>query len=270
MADQIVNPLLAKLQLPGRIFPLPSGGYSYHNGELGADIVDGEIHVHPMSAIAEINLKNPDMLFSGQAVDKVFKECIPGIKKPLELFGKDVDAIMCFLRIVTYGTKYEVAATHQCDKSKCDHPHFHPQNHTYEIDLEELLTKTVQLDPTKDAKTVVLDNGQVVIIDPMRFKHIVEMLQALDKEKKLTPEENQASMIKNMLNAIRSVDDITDKKFIEGWLRAISSKQLAAVAQGIEEANEWGIEYVVQVQCKDCGETFDLEVPVNPVSFFSE
>ena len=108
------NPLLQKIRLPGRIFQLPSRGLFYNNGELENTVKDGEIHVHAMSAFAEIHMKNPDQLFSGQAVDTVFRECVRGVVEPTKLLAKDVDAILMFLRTVTYGPNYEFTAKHTC------------------------------------------------------------------------------------------------------------------------------------------------------------
>ena len=54
------NPLLSKVKLPGRVFQLPSLGAFYQNGELDPAVKDGELHIHPMTALTEINLKNPD------------------------------------------------------------------------------------------------------------------------------------------------------------------------------------------------------------------
>lgn len=258
------NPLLQKLQMPGRIFKLPSGGLFYNNGELDASVVNGEIHVHPISAIAEINLKNPDMLFSGAAVERVFKECIPDIKKASELYGKDVDAIMCFLRMVTYGSTYEVTAKHNCTDAK---------NHTYAINLDEVVNTAKPLDPTTAQKqySTTLRNGQVIELEPIRFKHVIQLLQTMDKENnKLTPEEIQDGMIKNTLNTIKSVDGVSDRMFVEEWLRKIPAPIMNQIADLIDTSNEWGLDYVRQVKCKDCQEEFSLELPVNPVSFFSE
>ena len=75
METQAQNPLLQKLKLPGRTFQLPSRGALYNNGELSSK--EGEVHVHPMSALTEISLKNPDLLFNGRALEEVCAECVP-------------------------------------------------------------------------------------------------------------------------------------------------------------------------------------------------
>ena len=122
--EATVNPLMGKIKLPGRTFQLPSRGALYKNGEVAA--AEGEIHVHALSALAEINLKNPDLLFNGKAIQAVFAECIPEIKKATELYGRDIDAIMFFLRLVTYGPEFVVDITHTCENAK---------EHSYSVNI---------------------------------------------------------------------------------------------------------------------------------------
>ena len=100
------NPLLKKIQLPGTRFRLPSRGIFYTDGELDESVVDGEIEIFSMTTVDEIALRSPEMLFNGQAIERVFKRCIPDIKKPLKLLSKDVDFILACLRVVSYGNVY--------------------------------------------------------------------------------------------------------------------------------------------------------------------
>lgn len=259
---QAVNPLMSKIKLPGRIFKLPSGGYLYKNGELSDTCKDGEIHVRPMSALAEIKIKNPDMLFSGLAIREVLAECIEEIKNPLELFGRDVDALMCFLRVVTYGPKFRVDADHGCLDSK---------THSYEIDIEQIVNEIRELDPTTIGTRyeVKLANDQVVTLEPIRFKHIVDLLQANNKDLP-TAQDIQNNMISNLLNMINNVDGISDKVLIKEWVENAPAPYISAVANALESSNEWGPKFEQQVTCRDCGEQMIVELPLNPVNFFSE
>jgi len=34
--------------------------------------------------------------------------------------------------------------------------------------------------------------------------------------------------------------------------------------------NDWGPDQIVTLKCRDCGTEFRVELPLNPVSFFSE
>lgn len=257
------NPLMTKIKLPGRVFQLPSSGYFYTNGELSDTVTNGEIHVHPLSAFAEINLKNPDLLFSGKAIESVFRECIPEIKKPMDLFGRDVDAIMAFLRIVTYGPNYEVEARHNCDNAKTN---------SYVIDIEQIISNMKALEPTtiEERYKIVLENDQVVNLEPIRFRHVIALLQGTEKNKQPNIQSMQANLVLNLLNVIKDVDGVTDKKMLEEWLRAIPTTTVGRISEAIEQSNEWGPIFETKVKCKDCGGEYTIELPVNPSSFFSE
>lgn len=256
------NPLFAKLKLPGRILQIPSRGLLYSNGEIDESIKDGELHIQPMNAFDEVVLKNPDMLFSGKALDPVFTTCIHGVNKPTELFGKDVDAIMLYLRLVTYGPSYEILANHNCENGK---------SHSYMIDLEEILQRTRYLDPTilEQHFTVRLENGQIVKLQPARYAKIIEVLQANEGKQKLTVEDVQQNIYMNLMSIIQSVDDVTDRKFISEWIRAIPANYVEKIANNLDDINDWGLDLTVKLHCKDCGEVFDVELPINPISFFS-
>jgi hypothetical protein len=256
------NPLMQKIKLPGRIFRLPSGGYLYKNGELSDTCKDGEVHVRPMSALAEIKIKNPDMLFSGQAVREILAECVEEIKKPMELFGRDVDALMCFLRVVTYGPEFRIEADHGCENSKA---------HSYAINIEAIINSIRELDPTTIGQrySVPMPNGQIVTLDPIRFKTVVELMQANNKDLP-TAEDIQVNMINNLLNMIGDVDGITDRAMIEEWVRSVPAPYIGAIAGALDTSNEWGPKFEQDVVCQDCGKIMTVELPLNPVNFFSE
>lgn len=261
-AAPVTNPLLQKIKMPGRIFKLPSGGYLYKNGEISDSCKDGEVHVRPMSALAEIKMKNPDMLFSGLAVREVLAECVEEIRNPMELFGRDIDALLCYLRVVTYGPKFRVDADHRCTGSKL---------HTYEIDIEQIISTVRELDPTTIGQrySVKLPNDQVVTLEPIRFRHVVDLLQAPDKDVP-TAQDIQENLVKNLLNMISDIDGITDKALIKEWIEIAPAPYIAAVADALDNSNEWGPRFEQEVVCKDCGEKMTIELPLNPVNFFSE
>lgn len=255
------NPLMAKIKLPGRTFQLPSRGALYHNGEVAS--TEGEVHVQAMSMLAEISLKNPDLLFNGKALNQVFAECIPEIKKPTELYGRDIDAIMYFLRLVTYGPQFEIKVKHDCENSR---------EHAYTIDLEKMIQEIRYLDPTVADKEFVttLPNGQVVRVHPVKFDHMIKLFQMNSGKQEFTADDIKKNVVYNLVSLIESVDGITDKKLIEEWVSSITSPQQNRIAEAIERTNEWGPQQNTKIKCKDCGEHFDVELPLNPISFFTE
>lgn len=255
------NPLLSKLHTPGSTFKLPSGGLFYTNGELTPDVQDGEVHVQPMTAYDEILLKSPDMLFSGQGVVKVFERCIPQIKNPLGLLAKDVDFLMACLHHVTYGASLDVTYKHTCENAK---------SHTYIIDLNQVLKSTKLIDPTT-ASTIyheTMPNGQVVAFEPVRYNTIITFLQKMDQSNNKTPEAEHESMLDALCSIIKKVDDTEDPTMIREWLKAVSAAYIKHIQSVMERIADWGPDFIVETKCKDCGEHFDLSLPLNPISFF--
>lgn len=283
MSEQ-TNPLLDALKLPGRIFQLPSRGIFYHNGELADSVKDGEIHVHPMSALDEINMKNPDQLFSGAAVNTVFRQCVDGVVKPSDLLSKDVDAIMLFLRTVTYGASYEFVARHACATPVVDEegkPVLGPdgqqlikrgKDHTYICDIDALIDRMKLIDPTviDSLYKVPLSNGQVVKLRPNRYQHVLDIIKANENKKEITAEDQQRNLTMMLLGIIDSVDSTSDPKLIAQWIAKVPSPLINRVADKIDGVNAWGSDLKTTCKCMDCGQDFEVEIPINPVSFFTE
>lgn len=263
MSDVQQNPLLANLKLPGRIFQLPSKGIFYKDGELSPSVKDGEIHVRAMSAMDEIHLKNPDQLFSGQAVESVFRHCIDGIEKPSQLLSKDVDAIMMFLRTVTYGPSYEFVAKHNCE---------HAKEHSYIADVDALIGKIKAVDPTIIDKnySVTLQNGQVVKLRPNRYSQVLDVIKQNETKRELTADDMTRNLKMMLLNVIDSVDGISAVNLISEWIDSLTSPMINRIADKAEDVNDWGPDVSWELTCKDCGEKFSVDIPLNPVSFFTE
>lgn len=258
MSENATNPLLQKLKLPGRVFQLPSRGAFYRNGEI--ETSEGEVHVRPMSALTEINLKNPDQLFNGKALEEVCQECVPDIKKPTELFGRDVDALMFYLRLVTYGPKFEINVQHTCPDAK---------NHSYTVDIEQMVNEMKPLDPTSKFE-VTIQTGQKVVLHPVKFEHMIKLFQMNAGKKELTPDDVKANIVFNLVSLIESVDGITDPKLIEAWAKLLTTPQQNRITELIEKMNDWGPNSTTEIKCRDCGETMQVELPLNPISFFTE
>lgn len=257
-----VNPLLERVYMPGETFTLPSCGLFYKDGELSSDVVNGEITINPMTAYDEIVIRTPDLLFSGKAIDIICERCVPQILKPQQLLAKDVDFILLTLRKVTYGDKMEVERKHDCNEA---------QDHSYIIDVNEMIRRSKRIDPTTLTKkyTVTLPNDQVVELNPARYGDVIKMFQDFDPNKEFTAEREEESLIDSVLSVISSVDGIERKDFIAQWLRKINSQWTKKLSDAIHQTADWGPSFETTVVCKDCGEEYTIEVPANPVSFFS-
>lgn len=255
-----INPLLARVEMPGSTFQLPSRGLFYTNNELVDGVEMGEIHVNPMSAYDEILMKSPDQLYSGEAIEKVFSRCIKQVHQPKNLLAKDVDFLLVCLRQVTYGEEMRVVYTHTCEDAK---------SNEYVINLSDFINSTVRLDPTKIGNnySVTLENGQVVELRPPKFIDVLKMFQDTEGVN-ISPEKEFEMSLFVIQSVIKSVDGITDHDQIKEWISSISAGWIRTITDTIEKAGDFGADYTLKTKCKDCGKDVEIQSPINPISFF--
>jgi hypothetical protein len=256
------NPLLDRIRLPGETFKLPSLALFYKNGELDDSVVDGEVHVFPMTTIDEIVLKTPDRLLDGKAIYEVFSRCIPQVKKAGSLLAKDVDYLLACLRLVTYGPEMEIHYAHDCEDAK---------ENNYMIELRPLLQRAKPIDPTTIGSSFkhVLPNGQVVKFRPPLFASVIQLSQAIDfAPSDITSEEYGKLVIRTLANMIESVDEVTDSEMIFDWLVALSSGWVRGISDAVKDVSDWGVNFKTPITCKDCGGLIDIEISTNPLTFF--
>jgi hypothetical protein len=261
-----VNPLLQRIKMPGETVRLPSGGLFYKNGELSSKVTNGEVHIYPMSTYDEIVFKSPEKLINGTAIDEVFKRCIPDVEKPLELFAKDVDYLATALKRVTFGPFLDVKYNHRCSETAIERE--------YKCDVNVFLKNSKIIDPTKltETYTVKLPNGQSIEIIPIRFKSVIGMMESAKLQQNSDVDDTvylTNRVLDSLSQVIESVDKITDKVFIREWLGKISAGWKTQISIAIEKSGDWGPDFKYKTKCEDCKQDIELDIPLNPVTFFT-
>lgn len=253
------NPLMARLRIPGETFRLPSRGKYYENGELSEDVVDGELQVLPMTTVDELALKSPDKLFSGKAIEEVFTRCIPQVQKPAQLLSKDVDYLMMCLRLVSYGETLELKLKHDCEEAK---------EHSHIIQVRDVIRKAREIDPTKVFK-VTLPNDQVITLKPPVFADVIAMYQSEDQMASMENEDIANLVAQNIAGIVKDVDGTTERSHIEPWIKALPAGWVSMIADEIISVSDWGVQPTMEIKCPDCGEMWTIDVPSNPITFFT-
>ncbi len=258
------NPLLSALRIPGQTFRLPSQGIFYGDGVFDESVMHGEVEVYPMTTIDEIIISTPDKLLSGKAISEVFAHCIPQIKNTHKMLAKDVDFLMVCLRLTSFGRFMDVTYNHKCENSK---------DQTYSVDLQEMVNKAKALDPTtlnQEYKSV-LKNGQIVTLKPMSYGDIIELYQNTMVSKAETTDMMEAEklIIDTIVSVVKDVNKVDNKEFIKEWAKKLPLGMRRQIQEAITTVSDWGIEMTSTQICKDCGETIELRVSANPISFFS-
>lgn len=277
MSELLLNPLLAKVKLPGRVFQLPSKGVFYAPGVLSDTVKDGEIQVKPMSALVELKVRSADLLISTKVIREICAECIPEILKPEQLLAKDIDAIFMFLVASTYGNEKTIKSIHTCEKAEV---------HDYLVNLEPIISNpnNKTLDHRDSLFSLELDNGQIVTLRPVLFTDSIDMLllrqhitqKEMTDATSITIKEMEDVVVRDILSVVKSVATgglesvtVTDSKKIDEWVRALSRKYIDFIIEASIRTSDWGFNYNVKLKCKDCGEEFDHNMELNPINFLS-
>lgn len=268
-----VNPLMmTQARIPGETFALPSGGLFYNNGELDQSVQNGEVHVYPMTAYDEILIKTPDLLFSGKAIEQIFSRCIPSINKPMELLAKDVDYLLIALRLVSFGPQVTVRHKHKCENAN---------DNKYDVSIQDFVHQVKRIDPSiiVSEYSVLLDSGYSVLLSPMRYKTVVSMMTDMDNDKILTPAEmhkHNAQHLASLMVSVTTPDNdgnhgttVVDTTQISEWVESLDVKALKQIQDAIDGQREWGTDTHYTVTCVDCGDNTIINVPLNPIHFFT-
>lgn len=216
-----------------------------------------------MSAMGEIKLKSSDLLFSGRAITDIILECVPEVLKPAELASKDVDFLLAAIRVCTYGSFFEIDSSHNCTNAK---------SHSFTVSVDKLIaeTKYLEQESLDELCKITMDNGQVVQLRPIVYRDIINMLQNGNTEP-VGGEEVQKVIINNMSNLIESVDGVTNTANIRGWLEAITPDYVDRITDATAKFNDcWGISFKTTLKCAECNSEYTIDLPVDPVSFFSK
>jgi hypothetical protein len=264
---QKVNPLLERIHFPGETFQLPSRGVFYGHGELADHVKDGEVRVLPMTTIDELQMKSPDMLFSGAAIVEVFSRCIPDVLDPMRLFAKDIDFLMICLRKVSYGDEIQITYDHECKMDADGKPI--PDEHSYIANITSMISGARQLDPTKKF-VLTFENEQVVTMSPIRFGDFLALSQKSSeaRDQKATPEAVKRHIFDITASLIDNVDGVDDKEFILEWLNVLPRNLVQRLSDAVDQTANWGPSYDVEIKCKSCGKKIKVEIPLNPLHFF--
>jgi hypothetical protein len=67
---------------------------------------------------------------------------------------------------------------------------------------------------------------------------------------------------------IQGVDEITDMRMIQDWLRSLPILWLRDIANAAQDTTSWGVNFELELVCKDCGATVQVPTPMNPISLF--
>lgn len=279
------NPLNRYFRQPALYLKLPTLGKWYT-----PDIIElesnGEIPIFGMTAIDEILLNTPDAMLSGQALEKVIKNCVPSVRNAKQLLIPDIEAIFCGIKSANSDGMYEL--NKHCPS--CKH------ENSFDINYKNLLDRISYIE---DSDTQIILNDELMInVKPytleMRQLFIQReyeeeiLLKQLDASTNISSEIERAKILAESIerisqitfnlvsksivsiNILKENQLVTDQTFITEWLTGINKNQADIVTKTIDNLNNIGLPKTVDATCTNCGHSWTEILNFDPVSFFGK
>ncbi len=274
------NPLASFFRQPKIFVSLPSKGEFYPEGALEKNDTN-EYPVFAMTARDELLFKTPDALMNGAATVEVIRSCIPAIKDPWNVPSIDVDALLCAIRIATYGEEMDVTAT-------C------PKCNTANDAMVDLRTVLANLNKIQFNTSVEIGNQMLVHLRPMNYEQITKTaLKALEHQRifmivndeKLSEEQKlkmfQESFIKltdltietaaNCIEKIESSAGSTDNPLhIREFLVKAEKSIFQTINDAINKSQESGTMSSFHAACQGCKHEWDVSLTLDQSDFFGQ
>lgn len=238
---------------------LPSLG-KFYNGSDGP--VNGILHIRQMTGNEEQYLASTRFLRSGEALNKIFKDCIRESINPENLLVEDRTYLMIYLRGMSYGTDYEVnVACSECgqhfdkviqldlDVNECP-ANFNDSNLIVKLPVSGYVM-TYRFQTGKDVNVIsnhsnnkIKDYGPDAIDDTSLFK------------------------IALMVNSVSNgANNITDRISIQALLQKMPIKDVLTIKHCIENP-PFGVLTKQTTACPFCPEEFSFDIPMGASFFF--
>lgn len=276
------NPLAGHFRIANVQQTLPTAGQFFAKGEIDT-AMNGEVAVFPMTAKDEIVLKNPDALLNGDALENLFRSCVPAIKAPRKISVPDMDVLLLAIKLASYGDALEVNVT--CPE--CKH------EFTTDTSIRGLLgaAETIKAEDT----VIRVSDDLVIRVRPYNFEDKTKldlttfeeskMFQYLldtdmseeDKQKRFNVAfERIAELNLDLLgNCVETVTvptgEVTNKKHIQEFIKNTDRGTIKKITEKLKLLSESGIPKEIEVKCANekCGHEWKTAMVFDPSHFFA-
>ena len=277
------NPLKSHFRAPKLFTKLPSDGAFYTEGVIMLNTT-GEVEVYAMTSRDEVMMRNPDALLNGESVAQVITSCVPQVKKPRELLGADVDALMVAIQGATYGDEVRV-------ETAC------PECGNTVVGAGSVQGSLATMNPVPTDVKVDTADGLVIELRPVTYETTIaagvsnfqnarsmQSIANIDDDLEKLRAFNESYMKMAELNFMVLIDSIysisgtdengeefvvTDRANIQEYLENCSSDIGKMITENVNRLSEAGIDKKVKLQCQEeeCGHIFETTLEFDPVNF---
>ena len=276
------NPLQSHFRAPKLYTRIPSGG-KFYTDDVVTLTSSGEVEVYAMTSRDEVMMRNPDALLNGESVAKILTSCVPQVKKPRELLGADVDALMVAIQGATYGDEVTVETPcPECGNTVTGAGSVQASLATMTEVPDDVKVEmnglTIELRPVTYETTITagVSNFQNArsMASIATIEDDMEKLQAFN-ESYMKMAELNFMVILDSIYSISGTDAegeefiVTDRVNIKEYMENCESEVGKAVTQQVNKLGEAGIDKEVSIQCQNenCGHVFSTTLEFDPVNF---
>lgn len=279
------NPLSAYFRAPKLYTTIPSGG-KFYSDDIMVMPESGELAIYPMTTKDELQLKNPDALLNGEAVNNLIRSCVPEIKQPTRMLSADVDALLIAIRGASGGDEVEVAATcPKCENVTDIVVSVEAALLTME-DLESSYTFELANGLTIEALPFSYESSIKAGIASFRSSRSMQSIAELSDDMERLKAFNESFVQLADLNFAMIIDSVRSVNYIdgEGETQSVTNKDEIkeflencdkTIGKDIEEfvnsINKKGVKQEVSVTCssEECENQFEAPINFDPVNFFT-
>ncbi len=248
-------------EVPVESVPLPSLGKVYPDGNplSGQETVE----IRAMTAREEDILTSRALIKKGTVITHLIQSCL--IDKSIDvknMISGDRNALMISLRITGYGQEYGV----EVDCPACG------TRSKQDFDLAALEVKTLDIDPV----TPGTNEFEFVLPVTKKKVHFKFLTGADEEEIAIVQERKKKSGFKadnlittRLMYSIVSIDGITDKSKINGFIRNMPARDSLALRRFIDK-NEPGIDMKSWMSCQSCFADSEVRLPLGATFFWPD
>jgi len=276
------NPLKSHFRAPKLFTRLPSSGAFYNEGVIDLTTT-GEVEVYAMTSRDEVMMRNPDALLNGESVAQILTSCVPAVKKPREMLGADVDALMVAIQGATYGDEVTVETPcPECGNTVVGAGSVQgslatmknvPQDVKVELNGLSIELRPVTYETTIAAGVSNFQNARSMA-SIAQIEDDMEKLQAFN-ESYMKMAELNFQVILDSIYSISGTDEngeefiVTDRENIREYMENCDNTVGKMITEQVNFLSEAGIDKTVKVQCQEekCGHVFETTLEFDPVNF---
>jgi hypothetical protein len=269
------NPLSKFFRQPKIYITLPSRGLYYEPGVLGGSYEN--VPIFAMTGMDEIISKTPDALFTGEATSKVIESCCPTIKNAKLMPSIDLDTLLVSIRIATFGNN--ITVSHTCKNCGTEND--------YDVDLSGVIDYFKDL---KYVNTIQVADNLSIKIRPLQYEEMnyfaienFKLQKMLYQTSELKDEERQRTIDKiyqdlstlqlqlflTTIETIQAEVVVSEKEFIEDFLRNCDRSIYGLIKQKLEENKETWAMPKQDVKCGNCNTEDKIQLTLDQSNFFA-